>query len=518
MKKKRIVKKVSLFFVMLLVLGNIQLLPVSAGASNIVINSNSFEKELDTSLWNNPDHDITIQNGVLIFSKDSTNSTALVSKVNARNSEQHTELIHANINMKFTQLPSDQKFILAFGLASVESTYGEVGNVEVEFTNNGGLKAGVVAYGEDETEVTIAEPVACGTVGNVLKIQAAISTDGIVTLQINNKKICKASIPVSGEGRFGFLQTGSCGAEVHSIEVVSHEYDQPENCDIYEDFEEGTINVNELTSKMILGGHGYADTGAYVDKINENGVFRFQNTSTTYLGTLYQYSNFEITFDVLGMQRKNEFDNAGNATAAATENFAISFGDEAADYNGDGYVNSADLVIFRSSRVVSLNTGKTEMAKDKGYNYSAEDCNKDFTVRLSVIDSVITVSMKWIDEKDFTEIMKYQISEKTPLGYVHIWTTGKSSTFAIDNLSIVNKDKEANSIEVDYKAGKIEVPKDFDYKPLEYVYEDNALEVDNSPYLIIPGVAFLCVIAVVVTLFINTKKKGGKTDGQKETP
>ena len=513
MKTKRIIKKLSLLFISLLITGIFQVLPVLAGASDIVIDGSSFEKELDGSLWNNPDHDIEIQNGKLIFSKESTESTALISKVNAKISKQHNELINAQVGMKFTQLPVGEKFILALGLASVESNSQEPGNVEIEFTNDNGLKVGIVAYDDDSEAVTIMEPMSCASVGSNLNIKAVISTSGIISLTVNSKKLCSAQLSVSGEGRFAFLQSGSCGAEVSSLEIVSHEYNCPENSDIYEDFEKETINVNTLTSKMILGGYGYADTGAYVDKMNGNGVFRFQNTSTTYLGTVYQYSNFEITFDVLGLQRKNEFDEAGNATASATENFAISFGDEAADFVGDGYVNSPDLVIFRGNQVVSLNTGLTVNAREKGYAFGSEDCDRDFTVRLSVIDSWITVSMKWIDETQFTEIMKYQVSKTTPTGYVHIWTTGRSSTFAIDNLSIVNKDNNPSLIEVEYKNGKIEVPADFDYKPLEYVYEDKVTEETFNPYYIIPAVAFVCVMAMVVTLYIkNAKKGGGKAD------
>ena len=307
MKKKRIVKKVSLFFVMLLVFVNIQLLPVSAGASDIVINSNSFEKELDTSLWNNPDHDITIQNGVLIFPKDSTNSTALVSKVNARKSEQHTELIHANINMKFTQLPSDQRFVLAFGLASVESTYGEAGNVEVEFTNNGGLKVGVVAYDEDETAVTVAEPVVCGTVGNVLKIQAAISTDGIVTLQINNKN--KELVNIDD------IKT--------DVKFENVSYDSVE--DIWNDSIIGILTIEKIglnatikegTSKEVLlnyighieetatydgnvglAGHNRGYANSYFARINELEVGDIIKYKTKFFDRIYVVDNIQVIYE-----------------------------------------------------------------------------------------------------------------------------------------------------------------------------------------------------------------------------
>ena len=186
MKTKRIIKKLSLLFISLLITGIFQVLPVLAGASDIVIDGSSFEKELDGSLWNNPDHDIEIQNGKLIFSKESTESTALISKVNAKISKQHNELINAQVGMKFTQLPVGEKFILALGLASVESNSQEPGNVEIEFTNDNGLKVGIVAYDDDSEAVTIMEPMSCASVGSNLNIKAVISTSGIISLTVNS--------------------------------------------------------------------------------------------------------------------------------------------------------------------------------------------------------------------------------------------------------------------------------------------------------------------------------------------
>lgn len=518
MKIKKIRKSVVFFLSILMLVGSTKVLQVFAGASNIIIDGKSFEKELSGAEWNNPNQDILIKDGVLVFPKDSTDETSLISKMNAKAYEDFDEIIRAELTMKITKLPKDETFILAFGLGRVEAMSGEAGNIEIEFTNNRGLRAGIVAYDDNEEKTVVAKPKSCGSVGSTLSVQAVVTTSGKCKLTVNDRLICSGNIPVSGEGRFGVLQTGSCGAEISELRLVSHKYDRPENPNIFEDFENETLNVNTLTSRMISNGSG-PRTGQYVEEVDGNRVFRFQNVGESYLGTLYQYSNFEMTFDVLNLQRKTEYDDDGNVKAHKSQNFCISFGDESADYNGGSYTQSTDLLIFQSTSFTSLTTPNNANAATKGYPFGADTCDKDFTIKFSVVDSVVTASIKWIDETEFTEIIRYQVSEETPTGYVHIWTTGTSSTFDIDNLCIKNLDTKPNLIEVEYKSGLITAPPDFAYEPLEYVYEEESEKAAGfvwNDYYMIPCVAVVCILAFGIALVIKViKQKGGKRHAQK---
>ena len=518
-KKKRIIT--SFFLAGILLVSSRSVLNVEAGASSIVTDNSSFKEELDTSLWNNSDRDVLIQDGVLVFPNESTDTTSLISKTIARSSDKYEELVHADLTMQLMQIPEGQKFVLAFGLASIDAVLGEAGNVEIAFINDGGLKVSVSAFDDSGSEVVISQPAACGKIGNTIKVYASISTAGVLALKVDGKVICEKELPVSGEGRFGFLQSGSCGARINSVEIVSYEYDTPENCNVFEDFESGTINVNALTSKMVFGAQGYAPSKTFIHEIDGNKVFYLQNCGVMYLGSVYQYSNFEITFDVPYLQRAHELDEDGNIITPKNENFAVSFGDETADYNDNGYVNSADLLIFTgSSKVVSWNTKKDADMAAKGYPVLAEECNRGFSVKVSVIDSVITVGVKWMDEEQFTDVMEYQISGRTPTGYVHIWTTANVANMAIDNLRIENKDENPNLIEVEYRSGLIEAPADFAYQPMERIYrEKENVEETFNPWLIIPAVAGGCVLLFGAALLIMTikekkKRKGESLDGK----
>lgn len=515
MKKSWLRKAVTPLLMGLLVAGCIPTHPVQAGASNIVVDSSSFAEKIDTSIWNNQNSDVIVKDGKIIFPKESTDGTALITKTRAKESEYHKEVIRATVTMKIQQMPKKEAFALALGLQSVEALMGENGNIEIQITNKSGLQAQVVAYDENGDSHKVGKVVSCGSIGSELKIDATVTKGNILTASMNGRLLCKEEIPVDGEGCVGFLQSGSCAVEVSDVKIVSHRYDRPENCDFTEDFEKETMNLNLLTSKMIHAGYGQLPSKTYINEIDGNRVFQFMNTSTTYLGTMYQYSNFELTFDVLKMQREMKEDKDGNMIAAQTDNFAISFGGDAADFTTYGYDNASDLLIFGGTTITSWHTGKSADAGAKGYHFGDSKCKKDFTVKMTVMDSYITVYMKWLDESKFTEVMKYQLNEETPCGYVHIWTTGRSSTFALDNLRMTNKDKNPNLIDVAFAGGLIKAPADFDYQPLERVYKEEKVEKDYRPYVMVGAVVGICFLALLVSALLKIKRKGGDSNAQK---
>ena len=104
-----------------------------AGKSDIIVDNSSFAEEINETLWNNLDGDVFSENGVLVFPKESTEETRLITTVLVQSNEELEELFHATTTMKFTSLPENEKFALAFGLESVEAYQGEVGNVETTF-------------------------------------------------------------------------------------------------------------------------------------------------------------------------------------------------------------------------------------------------------------------------------------------------------------------------------------------------------------------------------------------------
>lgn len=489
-------------------------MPVEAGSSNLIVDSNSFKEELDIALWNATDDRVTAENGKLVFSAESKKSTALITKTIAKNTGYHNEVVSFETTMNLKGIAEGEKFVAALGLGSIEAVMGEPGNVEIQFANEGKTKMSVVAYDLDGNATEIVAP---KSVNSKVKIKAVISAEGILTLSLNGNKVCSEKLPVSGEGRVGFLQTGSCAVTIENVNIVSHRYDRPENTNIYEDFEKESINVNTLTAKSLIPSYSYVPYGMGIQEFDGSHGMIFQNLACGYLGTLHKYSNFEITFDVVYLQRESELDEEGNILVPQSDCIVVSFGDEAEDYNDWGYTTSPDAVVFdAASNVYSMHLKPQPRANaaDKGYAFASPDCKKNFTIRVSMIDGEVTTSMKWMEEEKFTEILKYKVSDETPLGFVHIWAAGSNNNFAIDNVSIINKDLDPNTVEMEFKSALYEVPEDFKYEKIDFVYRETTeeeAEFEFTPYMLIPVVAVVCA-AAFGTVCLVSKKKAGKEE------
>ena len=76
--KQRMRQLMMLMISVVLVGSNLFTLSVEAGSSAIVVDEESYQTELSSALWNNPDNDVAVENGTLIFPNESTDSTRLI--------------------------------------------------------------------------------------------------------------------------------------------------------------------------------------------------------------------------------------------------------------------------------------------------------------------------------------------------------------------------------------------------------------------------------------------------------
>ena len=113
--------------------------------------------------------------------------------------------------------------------------------------------------------------------------------------------------------------------------------------------------------------------------------------------------------------------------------------------------------------------------------------------------------------KTYEKVLSYKVGDATPYGYVHIWSTG-SANFAIDNLSIINKDVDAQLMEVEYQSGILEGVEDWEYVPMARKYrEDVQKEFDwkmQIVYAIIAGVVIVGGCYGVSKIKKDRKKEG----------
>ena len=490
---------------------------VTAGSSSVVVDSTSFATTLDSTKWNAPNGDIAVENGKIIISSESTDGTSLIMKNTALDSKFNKQLFAADYTINLKTISEEKQFLVAFGLDTIESTYGESGSVELIFENAGGLKASLVAHDDNGDKVVLAEAASVGTtLGKNFKISVNATTDMKFTVKVNGKTIYNETVPVSLEGRMGFFTTGACDAQISSVNIVSHRYDRPENTNITEDFESGTINVNTLTSVM-KGSCGYYPTGLQVEEFDGNQVLMFRNVGMGYIGTIHKYSNFEISFDVPYMLKQSVMREDGTQKQPYHSSFVISFGDEIEDYNGTSFNLSPEAVSFTKDSVSRL-TGNKEAVGFADKEYTTDEKDTGYSVKMTVIDGEITVMLKALGAKSYDKILTYQTGGTTPLGYVHLWSGGQAN-FAIDNLKVKNLDEQPKLVEVDYKEGFVTGTEDWEYEPQKVVYlEDVETDADNTSQengfnwtllSIVEVVAGIAIVAGCV-LFTKYKKKSKK--------
>lgn len=473
-----------------------------AGNSELLLDGES----LTSFDWNNPEGDVAIEDQKLVFPKESTDYTRFIAKNPAKREEKVANLVTLDASITFNQLPQGKSFILAFGMSSIESVPGEEGNIEVAFTNEGSIKAGIVVYDADGTTQVIAAPKSCGvSLNRAAKINVTITNAGIIELIVNNQKISSGQLPVSGEGRFGFLQTGECGAVVSDIELIHYEYATPENTNIAEDFEEGGFDTSKLTAKMITSAIKYP-MGQFVEDYNGNQVLMHLNTKVAYIGTVYKYSNFEMTFDVPYLNITREYTEEGTLKKAEFEKMMITIGGEKADWDSARFDLCGEAIALENGKVYSNSDKENHMAE---LTKNPFEEGKPFSMRVKVVDGILTVGMKWLEEENFDTVMQYKLKGGTPTGYLHIWAPTTAS-FALDNITVTNLDEGANIIETEYRNGKIIIPEDNVPEELERVYAEVKEQEGPSWYLLIPITAVVTAGAILTTVLLTRGKKKEK--------
>lgn len=504
MRRERRLRCVLLALIML-VFSFFPALKTEAGIKVTVLD----ESSLESSKWSNPEEDVLVENGAIVFSEQSTGYSRFISKMAVKRDERFSVLMSLSASLEFSKLPQGKSFIMAFGLSGIEACQGDAGNVEVAFADNGNLQVGITVFDEQNDAIVVAEPKNCGISRNSrAKVKVEIHSDGMLRVYVNGKMVCSGKLPVTGEGRIGFMQTGECGVRISDLDVRFYQYERPENTNISEDFEKGTLDTSKLTAKTI-GFSSCYPSGQVIEEYNGSQVLKFQNLYVAYVGTVYPYSNFEMSFDIPYIRTAYEINEDGSLREESQSDFVVSIGAEAANFDSvHGWQSAAESLIFDSSGVRSYNYPK-EYKGELARNPFVE--SRPVTVKVSVIDSLVTVGIKWTEEKTFQTILTYTLKGEMPTGYVQIWSRDRAN-FAIDNLRIENLDEEPNVIETEFTSGEMIKPEDATYEAMERIYQEVELDEEkttwNCWYLLIP--ATLVVGGVTLAVFASVCKKAKK--------
>jgi hypothetical protein len=291
---------------------------------------------------------------------------------------------------------------------------------------------------------------------------------------------------------------GECRVNVGGLAVTSYDYETPENVeltgDTVETFSNGEYNANVWYSEGKVGAFSpsylHAEQRSEED---EDGVLRFCNIGQAHITSRFQYSNFDLQFQLMDVGAP-ERDEEGNLTKPASSAFEIVLGVTSVkeDVGSIGHNTRYHIRMGGCVRVADYGKVSNELHLMRGNNFvkegkMPENCNpydpvltagRRTDVRVKIVDGLMQVWLKYEDTEAFSETpaIEYDFGS-TPVGFLRFCTYGSTAinpdglnktmpgNFAIDNISVLNLDNAEvkQTTTVEFKTNKYEFGEDYKY-------------------------------------------------------
>ena len=451
---------------------------------------------LPGSLWyfeKSDNSGTSIANNEITFSPNPNKTSTANSRFNLK--RKINDLAYSGVNLNFdltakfllSNMPEGVRFVFAFGMAKV-NTYPNEGSTVLYFENkNGTVGFGVATYGTGAAEKAAFTPIAGFSASEYVNVHFTVDAEGGGSGTVNGTAFSASGLPVSGFAGFGQTTTGSgrVTVKLKDIALITYENSTPENTDIFEDFNNNCFNYNVFQTKSRAS--GLANSRLCV----EDKKLRFSNTGSAYMESQYKYSNVDVAFDVVDVQKETTFTQDGQVDVARSCAFGVAFGIEVL---GRGMQTKAPLSVSfvpdRSAKtdtlvVLSQGLEKVETVK-LPEKYDMFEKDGVFGVKIIVRDGSISVLMKTSEEKGYTTVLEHVLGF-TPTGYFQIAAFGAFDSnlqkglaaeqllvgsFALDNLSVKNNDAGKLLKLVNYLSSNASLATDYAYYVNEWSNDD----------------------------------------------
>ncbi len=374
--------------------------------------------------------------------------------------------LNADIEFKIDEIKGDKTFGVMLGVQRLDSIAKSNGSGWLYFENgaDGGYKYGLNIYSETGEETKVVEN---GTTeSGEIKVHIEQFFGGGFTVSVNETalNVGDAELPAA---LIGLAQTGAytdennyATATLTKFDVKNAYYTSARTTNLREKFDAAALNAEEWYMSGL--GIGVKD-----------GKLNFDDASqSTFISTRYKYSNFEMKFDLTDLKRTQTLSETGGLVKAASSSFLMCFGidvispeaitgyDSATNNGGrwtrfdgqvyaDGKWNGKTVVQYDK-----VNAAKTQNLSDDYNLWNPAFDGRVANVRIKMVDGLYECALKWADETDYETVVTYDMGN-TPYGYiifgggwVHSGINGVNCS--IDNLEIVNLDKDATLLEVGY--------------------------------------------------------------------
>ena len=401
-----------------------------------------------------------------------------------------------SMDLSIVKLLDNNKFGFVFGTPKLRGEINADGTTFLYFEKNGDdFNYGLKVYADGAEVNLLPATLLLKNDAENISVNVLVSSSGKITLAINGNSVYSSTKDgeVNASGYLGFAQDGvkdlasSEVTEIYlkDINIVNEYYDRPETpLTMRADFSNSEFNTEEwhLQSKTAApnGGVFVADD-----------MLKFSGSGQgAFYGTNYKYSNFVLEYDVFGAKNHATIEGDGWVNAASSWQgvcFGIP-GDITATLNRD---ETRDCLMYFSAGI-NATTGErtsnkttfgfiergvyrtTSVVLPEKYSFFKPGFEDSVRVRLSVIDGVMKVSVKLVDEYDFTEIYSYEFKNGyNPSGFVSLHGEGNqyvinrtmysASYFNLDNIEITNYDYKPNVITVGFTTNVLKPIGDYEY-------------------------------------------------------
>ena len=445
--------------------------------------------------------DVTADNGKAVFGNEKENSS-LFAKAKIRNLKEYgvPELFSMNLKLNVAEIAENGRYSVCFGLKKIKDYIGAANSFDVEFTYSDGMYVGVNYYDANGNRSSVYKKQKFGALnlGKEISLSVTVTTGNKLTVKINGDAYVSGKTINDATGYVAFYSEGRNRVSLYDAEVISYKYDAPETIDYVETFENG-YNANVFSSQSKASPMSPSSLSV------EDGKLVFRNTAEAYFTTKYQYSNFELTFDISDLYNEAEFNEFGEPTKLISNWFGIAFGVDTIDQPASATVPLSSWLhfegvpiysnppygedhtkVWENPRYVMWETGNARdiqpMYGANGKSFSLWNKNdvrgNTVNVKFTMTDGLVELYYRIDGDDDWgTPYYSYDLGA-VRTGYVRIFTWGDTelnpkgmayqamANFKIDNFSIKNTDDEAAKKVAEtpaYKSNIRDKTPDFDY-------------------------------------------------------
>lgn len=421
-------------------------------------------------------------------------------------------------------------FSLCFGLGnSYDTEIGAKDSYALKIMKKSGQNVfSVVKYTEDNASKSTAVigQTAFEQVDGKVPILIAIDGNGSLEVTVGNqsKKAANQLSFAKNKMYFGYELRGTAVVKIDAFSIHNALYSKPSNKDLMADFTDNDINVNEWYLPTWGGNLEERYDGVYAE--NNELVFKNVNSNAG-ITTKAQFSNFELTFDITDIQR----DEKNGIRPSSDIRIMYGISGYTDGFNILYYQELRPIISFRSS---DSGTGYSILHVDKElagtlpeqYDmFSEASKGKVFSVKLTMMDGLLTLYLKTFDEKNFTKIAETQTAGALT-GSIRIsgygdgtLGDGTCSNFRIDNLSVKNTDKEPNNTnDYGYKSNKAWITWD-GYEYVDTWDNDDLLPIEAQQnkrtwilIIVLAGGAIALAAVTGVSIFVIRRRKSNEQE------